>query len=54
MRALALGLLASLASLAGTGCVGADAPASSAPRAGPSKLHLIFTGNVHGEIEPCG
>lgn len=38
-----------------------DAPAASAksPSANVApgaarKLHLLFTGNVHGEIEPCG
>ena len=51
MRVAALALLTSLV---WTGCDGADPPATSPPGAGPTKLHLIFTGNVHGEIEPCG
>ena len=36
-----------------SGATPADAPAPAAPD-GAKKLHLIFTGNVHGEIEPCG
>jgi len=54
MRFLALGALASLAPLAGSGCAGGTGPATPAHRTGPAKIHLFFTGNVHGEIEPCG
>jgi hypothetical protein len=40
------------------GCTGgAKAPSageSASNVTGPRKLHLIFTGNVHGELEPCG
>jgi hypothetical protein len=30
------------------------APGASADAGAVKRLHLIFTGNVHGEIEPCG
>ena len=30
------------------------APTSSADDGAAKRLHLIFTGHVHGEIEPCG
>ena len=46
--AIALAVAASIA----TGCNGA--PKAPMPEAGPKRLHLFFTGNVHGEVEPCG
>ena len=54
MRGLAFGLIASVGTLTVAGCAGADAPAPAPTLAGSTTLHLIFTGNVHGEIEPCG
>ena len=47
--ALALALV-----LAAGGCKSPRGAGATDATAGPQRIDLFFTGNVHGEIEPCG
>lgn len=40
--------------LAACTCGGPPGGGPTRAEAGPKRLHLLFTGNVHGELEPCG